>query len=87
MSLPNLAQYGLFLVVVMLLVKPLGGYLMRVFTGQKTLLDILCAPVEGAIYRLAGIDANQQMEAKHYSIAFVLFSLTGTLGLYGILRL
>jgi K+-transporting ATPase ATPase A chain len=87
MSLPNLAQYGFFLVIMTLLVKPFGGYMMRVFLGQKTLLDPVCLPVEGAIYQLIGVDANQQMNAKQYSVAFVLFTLTGTLVLYGLLRL
>ena len=87
MSLPNIAQYSLFLVVVLLLVKPLGGYMMRVFTGQKTFLDPVFVPVERTIYRLTSIDANRQMDAKHYTLAFVLFSLVGTLVLYAILRL
>jgi K+-transporting ATPase ATPase A chain len=87
MNLPNVAQYGLFLVVVTLLVKPLGGYIARVFTGQKTVLDPLCVPVERVIYRLAGVDATQEMDARQYGIAFVLFGLVGTLVLYAILRL
>jgi len=87
MNLPNVAQYGLFLVVVTLLVKPLGGYMARVFTGQKTVLDPLCVPVERMIYRLAGIDATQEMDARQYGIAFVLFGLVGTIVLYAILRL
>jgi K+-transporting ATPase ATPase A chain len=87
MNLPNIAQYGLFLVVVTLLVKPLGGYMARVFTGQKTVLDPLCVPVERVIYRLAGIDATQEMDARQYGTAFVLFGLVGTLVLYAILRL
>jgi potassium-transporting ATPase potassium-binding subunit len=87
MSLPNLAQYGFFLVVVTLLVKPLGGYMMRVFMGQKTVLDPVCVPVERVIYRLAGIDATWEMDAKQYSVAFVLFGLVATLLLYAILRL
>src|SRR5258708_36559815 len=87
MSLANIAQYGLFLVVVVLLVKPLGGYMMRVFSGQKTFLDPVFVPVERSIYRFTGIDANRQMVAKHYRLAFVLFSLVGTLGLDRILRL
>src|SRR5260370_24945184 len=87
MILPNIAQDGLFLVVVLLLVKPLGGYMMRVFTGQKTFLDPVFVPVERTIYRLTGIDANRQMDTKHYTLAFVLFSLVGTLLLYAILRL
>ncbi|HKV00679.1 MAG TPA: potassium-transporting ATPase subunit KdpA [Ktedonobacteraceae bacterium] len=73
--------------VVVLLVKPLGGYMMRVFSGQKTFLDPVFVPVERSIYRLTGIDANRQMDAKHYTLAFVLFSLVGTLVLYAILRL
>jgi K+-transporting ATPase ATPase A chain len=87
MSLPNIAQYGLFLLVVVLLVKPIGGYMARVFSGQKTFMDPVFVPVERTIYRLTGIDANRQMDAKHYAIAFVLFSLVGTLLLYAILRL
>ena len=73
--------------VVVLLVKPLGGYMMRVFSGQKTFLDPVFVPVERSIYRFSGIDANRQMDAKHYTLAFVLFSLVGTLVLYAILRL
>jgi len=87
MNLPNVAQYGLFLLVMTLLVKPLGGYMARVFTGQKTVLDPLCVPVERVIYRLAGIDATQEMNARQYGFAFVLFGLVGTLVLYAILRL
>src|SRR5260221_12721884 len=87
MSLANIAQYGLFLLVVVLLVKPLGGYMMRVFSGQKTFLDPVFVPLERSIYRFTGIDANRQMDAKHYKLAFVLFSLVGTLVLYAILRL
>jgi K+-transporting ATPase ATPase A chain len=87
MSLASMVEYALFLVVVVLLVKPVGIYLLRVFTGQKTLLDRALRPVERLIYRLAGIDAERQMNAKQYAIAFVLFSLAGTLLLYVILRL
>jgi K+-transporting ATPase ATPase A chain len=87
MSLASMVQYALFLVVVVLLVKPVGIYLLHVFTGQKTLFDRALRPVERLIYRLAGIDAEQQMNAKQYAIAFVLFSLAGTLLLYLILRL
>jgi potassium-transporting ATPase potassium-binding subunit len=87
MSLPTLAQYGLFLVVVTLLVKPIGGYMTRVFSGQKTLLDPLFVPAERAIYWLTGVDAKRQMDAKHYTVAFMVFSLVGTLLLYAILRL
>ncbi len=87
MSVPNLVQYGAFLLVVLVLVKPVGGYLQRVFAGQRTLLDPVLRPIERGIYRLAGIDSARQMDGKQYAIAFVLFGLLGTLLLYAILRL
>src|SRR5258708_1924225 len=87
MSLASMVQYALFLVVVVLLVRPVGIYLLRVFTGQKTILDRVLRPVGRLIYRLAGIDAERQMNGKQYSVAFLLFSLVGTLLLYAILRL
>jgi K+-transporting ATPase ATPase A chain len=86
MSLANVVQYAVFLGVVLLLVKPVGGYLLRVFTGQHTFLDPVCRPLERVIYRLGGIDAEQQMNGKQYAIAFVLFGLVGTVLLYLLLR-
>jgi K+-transporting ATPase ATPase A chain len=86
MSPSSLLQYVLFLAVVAVLVKPVGIYLWRVFTGQWTLLDRVLRPAERLIYRLTGIDADRQMNGKQYAIAFVLFSLAGTLLLYAILR-
>ena len=87
MSLSNLLQYATFLVVIVLLVKPLGGYLARVFDGGKTWLDPLLRPVERVIYKLGGVDAATEMDWKQYSLSFVWFSLAGTVILYGLLRL
>ncbi len=71
-------------IVVVLLVKPLGGYMTRVFTGGKTFLDPVLVPIERFIYKVTGINASRQMSAKHYTIAFLLFSLVGTLLLYAL---
>jgi len=87
MHLHNLIQYVLFIVIVTALVKPLGGYMARVFSGKRTLLDRLCLPIERLLYRLAGIDPTREMNFKQYSICFVLFGMTCTLLLYAILRL
>ena len=87
MSLNTVALYALFLLIVLVLVKPLGGYMARVFAGQKTWLDPALRPVERGIYALCSIDAEREMTAKEYAIAFVLFSLAGTLLLFAILRL
>jgi K+-transporting ATPase ATPase A chain len=87
MTVASLVQYGLFLGVVLALVRPVGIYLERVFAGERTLLDPVLCPVERAIYRLAGIAAERQMSGKQYALAFVLFGLVGTIALYLILRL
>jgi len=87
MSVVDLAQYALFLLVVALLVKPLGAYLARVFSGERTPLDRVLLPVERGIYRLGGIDAAHEMDFKQYARCFVLFGLVGTVLLYAILRL
>jgi potassium-transporting ATPase potassium-binding subunit len=80
-------QYLAFLAIVTALVKPLGGYVERVFSRKRTILDRLCVPIERLIYRLSAIDPDEEMANKEYATSFVLFGLTGTLLLYGILRL
>jgi K+-transporting ATPase ATPase A chain len=83
----NIAQYFLFLVIVTACVRPLGGYLHRVFDRRRTMMDRLCAPLERWIYRLAGVDPGEEMTAGRYAVSFVVFSLVCTLLLYAILRL
>ena len=87
MTLSTVALYAGFLLIILVLVKPIGGYLARVFAGERTFLDPALRPVERFIYALCGIDAEQEMNSKQYALAFVLFSLAGTLLLYAILRL
>ena len=87
MSLPNLIQYAVFLLVIFALVKPLGSYMARVFDGGKTLLDPLFRPVERVIYKLGGVNAAEEMNWKQYSLAFLWFSLAGTVVLYLLLCL
>jgi K+-transporting ATPase ATPase A chain len=87
MNLPSLLQYGIFLLVVIALVKPLGGYMMRVFNGERTRLDFILRPVERLIYKLTGVDPTIEMNWKQYAVSFVLFSLAGTVLLFLILRL
>jgi K+-transporting ATPase ATPase A chain len=79
-------QYVLFVGIVTALVKPLGRYLERVFSRQRTVLDRLCLPVERFVYRITAVDPNVEMNGKEYATCFVLFGLAGTLLLYAILR-
>jgi K+-transporting ATPase ATPase A chain len=68
-------QYGLFVAIVTILVKPLGGYMERVFSRQGTVLDRFCLPVERLIYRITAVDPEAEMPGKEYAKCFVLFGL------------
>ena len=82
-----LIQYAAFLLAVTLLVKPVGRYMARVFSGEGTLLDPLLCPLERFLYRLTGVKPEVEMRWQEYAGAFVVFGMTGTLLLYAILRL
>lgn len=83
----NLAQYGLFLLLLIASVKPVGRYLARVFFQAEAPFGAWLGPVERAIYRFCGVDRRREMDWKEYALAFALFSFAGTLLLYLILRL
>ena len=86
MDLYSAIQYVLFVAIVTVLVKPLGGYMERVFSGQRTVLDRLCLPIERLLYRVTAVDSSQEMTGKEYATCFVLFGFAGTLLLYAVLR-
>jgi K+-transporting ATPase ATPase A chain len=86
-SVFHVLQYAVFMIVVAGLAKPLGGYMARVFNGEKTFFDPLLLPFERLIYRLTGVNAELEMDWSQYATAFIVFSLVGTLVLYVILRL
>jgi K+-transporting ATPase ATPase A chain len=87
MTVPILLQLGLYLLVLLLLVKPSGAFMARVYQGERTFLSPVLQPVERFIYRLARIHADEEMDWKTYAIAFLLFNFVGILLLYLIQRL
>ena len=60
-NLYNAAQFFSYIIIITVFVKPLGGYLERVFAGQRTMLDRFCLPVERLIYRITGTDPAIEM--------------------------
>jgi len=79
-------QIGLFFIVLLAVTKPLGVFMARVFSGQKTFLDPVLRPVEKLVYRLCGIDAQREMDWKEYTVSMLLFSAVSMLLLYVIER-
>src|ERR1700719_4793588 len=74
MSANGWFQIGFFLLVIFLITKPLGVFLARVFSGQRTFLDLVLRPIERLIYRLTGIDEKHEMRWTEYAVAMLLFS-------------
>ncbi len=60
MTVNGWIQIAIFAALVALLVKPLGGYMTRVFNGERTLLSPTLAPLERGLYRLSGVDAKAE---------------------------
>jgi K+-transporting ATPase ATPase A chain len=71
-----------YLALLLILVKPLGSYMARVYQGQPCGLDRLLGPVERGIYRLLGTQAQQVMDWKTYTVAMLLFSIANIALLY-----
>jgi K+-transporting ATPase ATPase A chain len=67
-------QIVFFLFVILLLTKPLGVYMARVFSHEKTFLDAILRPLEQLIYRLSRIDESREMRWTEYTVAMLLFS-------------
>lgn len=86
MTINGWLQIALYCVVVTALVKPFGGYMTRVFTGERTLLSPVLGPVERAIYALSGVDERKDQSWVSYTIAMLLFSLVGFVTLYALQR-
>jgi K+-transporting ATPase ATPase A chain len=80
-------QIGLYLVVLLLLVKPLGLFMAKVYEGERTFLSPVLGPVERFIYRLTGVKQQEEMDWKTYAFVMLLFTLVGLVTLYLLQRL
>src|SRR5476651_527298 len=80
-------QIILYCVIIVALAKPLGGYMTRVFNGERTLLSPVLRPIEAAMYWAGGVDEKREQHWLTYTIAMLLFHAGGFLIIYVILRL
>jgi potassium-transporting ATPase potassium-binding subunit len=87
MTINGWIQIAIFCLAILICVKPLGGYMARLFEGERVFLSPLLAPVERAIYRLCGVDEADEQHWTHYTVAMLVFSLTGFFLLYAMQRL
>ncbi|RWO04441.1 MAG: potassium-transporting ATPase subunit KdpA [Mesorhizobium sp.] len=73
--------------IVVLLVKPLGGYMYRVFSGDRTFLSPILGPVERSLYRISGTSEREEQHWTTYAAALLFFNLAGFVVLYALQRL
>src|SRR5256714_1304105 len=85
-TLNSVLQVLIFLVIVLLLTKPVGLYLYKVFNGERTWLSPVFVPVERFSYRLSGINPEEEQKWTGYMISVLIFSLVGMLLLYAFER-
>jgi K+-transporting ATPase ATPase A chain len=87
MTVNGWLQIALYCVVVAALARPLGGYMTRLFAGERTWLHAILGPIERAFYRLAGVDPEVEQHWLTYGLSVLTFSLVGFVALYGLQRL
>jgi K+-transporting ATPase ATPase A chain len=87
MSIPGLLQLVLYAALIILVSKPLGLFMWRVFDGQRTFLTPVVGPLERGIYRLSAVHPEAEQGWKGYAFALLLFSVVGGLLTYVIERL
>jgi K+-transporting ATPase ATPase A chain len=80
-------KVGLFFLLLLFATKPMGLYMRRVFSGERTFLDPVLRPVERRIYRLCGIEEWREHTWQAYTLAMLTFNALGLLLTYAIERL
>jgi len=87
MTISGWVQIALFGVILVLITRPLGGYMTRVFSGQRTLLSPVLRPVERAVYWCCGVNEQEEQHWLTYAIAMLFLSVAGFVTLYALQRL
>src|ERR1700733_4701662 len=87
MTVNGWLQIALYCVLLILLTKPLGGYMTRVFAGERTPLSPVLRPVERLLYRLSGVNEAEEQHWVTYAIAMLAFTFAGFVVLYALQRM
>ena len=87
MTVIGWVQILLYCAIIVALTPPLGAYMTRVFSGERTFLSPILRPVELVIYKIAGVDERQEQHAVTYTVGMLLFHLGGLFIIYALMRL
>ena len=86
MTTNGIVQLAFYVVVLLVLAKPLGAYMARVFEGRQLALDRALGWLERLIYRAGGIRPTEEMGWKTYALAMLAFNFLGLLAVYFLQR-
>lgn len=75
-------QIALYLALLIVCTPLLGGYMTRVFQGERNLLALVMRPVENGLYRLIGVNNTAEQDWKTYAGALIAFNLVGFMFLF-----
>ena len=87
MTIIGWLQIAFLFALVAIIIKPLGLYMARIFSGERTFLNPVLSPIERLIYSASGVDAAKEQGWLAYTLSMLAFSGAGLLFLYAILRL
>ena len=87
MSFNGVLQFAVYFLALLLLTKPLGVYMARVFSGERTFLSRVVGPIERLIYKLCRVDPSTEQHWTTYTAAMLIFSVVSLLLLYALQRL
>jgi K+-transporting ATPase ATPase A chain len=87
MTLIGWIQILIYCAIIIAITPVLGGYMTKVFNGERTFLSPVLRPVEIAIYKIAGVDERNEQHAVTYTVGMLLFHVGGFLILYVLMRL
>ncbi len=86
MTFNGIAQIGIYLAALLILAKPLGIFMARVYQREPTFLDPIVGPIERLIYRLGKVNPDQEMDWKDNAAAMLLFNFAGLVLVYALQR-
>ena len=87
MTFNGILQIALYFGILLLTVKPMGAFMARLFTGERTFLHPVVRPLEVLTYKIFGVREDEDMPWTTYALALLWFSLAGAVLTYALLRL
>src|ERR1700730_11640176 len=87
MTMNGWIQIALYSAIIIAITKPFGGYMTRVFNGERTFLSPMLRPIEHLFYGVSGVDEKEDQHWLVYAIAMLAFTMAGFLSLYVLQRL